>query len=378
MQSDGNTAGRLLSYFCIAFCQHATTPMYFRIHYLSRHAMRFRLSAITLFCIFLVCQPLDVSAQASNEKAAQTGMKFLSANVDPRAAALGNAVTTFELGSTSMFYNPAGMANMGTFGHFGAGNMQWIADINYNQASIAFGPSDGKYGIFGVSVTFVDYGNLEGTIRADNDQGFISTGEFGPSAMAIGVGYAIPLTERISIGGGAKYVRQSLGESRMTAGGATQSNSIATPAFDFGVIYDTGFRGVTFAFSARNFAPEVTYERESFELPLTLRVGLSADVIALLNSTAAYSENHSFLLTVDGETPRDFSEQVRLGGEYTFMDTFSLRAGYAVPRGDYEEGLSLGGGLQVSVGDLQLGADYAYTSYDTFNGVNRIAIDVGF
>ena len=345
--------------------------------FLSRHAMRSLLSTITLLCV-LLAMPLDAAAQ-TNEKAAQTGMKFLAASTNPRAAAVGNAVTTFELGSASMFYNPAGMASLNSFGHFGAGNMQWIADINYNQASLAFQPSEGKYGVFGVSATFVDYGNFEGTIRSDNtESGYLDTGTFSPSAMAIGIGYAYQLTDRVSIGGGAKYVRQQLGDSQMTVGGATQSNALSTPAFDFGVIYDTGFRGVTFAFSARNFSPEVTYERESFELPLTLSVGLSADVLNLVNSMAPYSENHSFLLTVDGQTPRDFSEQIRVGGEYTFMDIFSLRAGYAVPRGDYEEGLSLGGGLNVSIGELQLGADYAYTSYDIFNGVNRVAIDIGF
>lgn len=335
-------------------------------------------SLFTLLCALLVVQPLDATAQDSNQKAAQTGMKFLAASTNPRAAALGSAVTTFEMGSTSMFYNPAGMARMNTTGHFSAGIMQWIADIDYNQASLAVAPSEGRYGTFGVSATFVDYGTFEGTIRADNDAGFEETGTFSTSAMAIGIGYAIPLTDRVSIGGGAKYVRQDLGSSIMERGGATQSNAESVPAFDFGIIYDTGYRGVTFAFSARNFAPEVTYEREQFELPLTLTVGLSADVIRVLNSNAPISENHAFLVTVDGQTPRDFSEQVRVGGEYTFMDTFSLRAGYAVPRADFEEGVNLGAGLQVGVGDLQLGADYAYTTYDVFDGVNRIAIDVGF
>jgi len=339
--------------------------------------MRLFLHTLTVLCMLLVLQPPDAAAQ-DNQKAAQTGMKFLSASTNPRAAAVGNAVTTFELGSASMFYNPAGMARMSTFGHFGAGVMQWIADINYNQGSLAFAPSDGKYGIFGVSATFVDYGDLEGTIRADNDQGFEETGTFGPSAYAIGIGYAIPLTDRVSIGGGAKFVRQDLGESVMTRAGATQSNTVSTPAFDFGVIYDTGFRGVTFAFSARNFSSEVTYEEESFELPLTLTIGLSADVIDLLNSSAAVSGNHSFLVSVDGQTPRDFSEQVRVGGEYTFMDMFSLRAGYSVPRGDFTEGVSLGGGLNINVGDIELGADYAYTTYDIFDGVNRVALDIGF
>lgn len=338
--------------------------------------MKFSLPTLIVLCALLAVQPLDAVAQ-DNQKAAQTGMKFLSASTNPRAAAIGNAVTTFELGSASMFYNPAGMAQMDHFGHFGAGNMQWIANINYNQASLAFAPSDRKYGVFGVSATFVDYGDLEGTIRADNEDGYESTGTFGPSAFAIGIGYAYPLTDRVSIGGGAKFVRQDLGQSRVNRAGDTQSNVESTPAFDFGVIYDTGFRGVTFAFSARNFSSEVTYEQESFELPLTLTIGLSADVITLLNSSG-YSSNHSFLLTVDGQTPRDFSEQVRVGGEYTFMEMFSLRGGYAVPGGENDEGLSLGGGLRVSVGDLQLGADYAYTAYDVFDGVNRVAIDIGF
>jgi len=271
------------------------------------------------------------------------------------------------------------MARLQRLGHFSAGHMQWIADISYNQTGLAFSPNEGKYGVFGVSAMFVDYGSLEGTIRSDEtESGYISTGSFSPQALAIGVGYAIALTDRISIGGGAKYVRQDLGRSVMTTGGATQSNALSTPAFDFGVIYDTGYRGVTFAFSARNFSPEVTYERESFELPLTLTVGLSADVMQLFNTMAPYSENHSFLLTVDGQTPRDFSEQIRVGGEYTFMNMFSLRAGYSVPGGDYEEGLSVGGGLNVTLGDLELGADYAYTTYDVFTGVNRVAIDVGF
>jgi opacity protein-like surface antigen len=347
--------------------------------------MKTRFPILVLLCVLLALSPPEAMSQDGEEsqKLAQTTMKFLSASIDPKAAAMGNAVTTLELGAPSMFYNPAGMAGQDQLGHFAAGNMQWIADISYNQASVSLRPADGTYGTFGVSVRLVDYGEIEGTIRADNDQGYIETGSVSPSAMAFGIGYANALTDQVSIGGAVKYVRQDLGESVMSAGGggsrATTSNVYSTPAFDFGVRYDTGFRGLTFAMSARNFSPAVEYEENTFELPLMLSVGLSADVLRILSPGSPLLENHSLLLTTEGMTPRDLPEQGRIGGEYTFMDAFSLRAGYSFPFGKVSQGVSLGVGVQLSLGDqLEVGADYAYTQQENFKGVNRVAIDIVF
>lgn len=343
--------------------------------------MTSRLLATILFCVITIGLPQQVAAQDAGEentKRAQTGMKFLSASLDPRAAAIGGAVATFELRSASMFYNPAGMAHMEEFGHFSAGVMQWIADINYNQASFALRPADGRYGVFGLTAMQVDYGDLEGTIRADNEQGYERTGNFSPTALAIGIGYAYPVTDRVSVGGNVKYVVQDLGDSIMDSDGSTKSNRLGTSAYDFGIRYDTRYRGIIFAMNARNFSPAVQYEQESFELPLELSVGLSADLLTVANSAPTLSENHSFVMSVNGLTARDYSERLQFGGEYTFMQTFSLRAGYAVPGTDFEDGLSLGAGLQVSAGSIDLGADYAYTQFDVFGDVNRVALNVGF
>lgn len=340
-----------------------------------------RLLATILFCVVSLGLSYQVAAQdpgEENTKRAQTGMKFLSASLDPRAAAIGGAVTTFEMRSVSMFYNPAGMAHMEDFGHFAAGMMQWIADINYSQASFAISPAEGRYGVFGLTAMQVDYGDLEGTIRADNEQGYERTGNFSPTALAIGIGYAYPVTDRVSVGGNVKYVVEDLGDSIMDTDGTTKSNRLGTTAYDFGIRYDTRYRGIIFAMSARNFSPAVTFEQESFELPLEFSIGLSADVMNVLESDPTLSENHSFMMSVNGVTTRDFSERMHLGGEYTFMNTFSLRAGYSLPGTDYEEGLSLGAGLQVSAGGLDLGADYAFTRFDVFGDVNRVALNVGF
>ncbi|MFB6249447.1 MAG: PorV/PorQ family protein [Salinibacter sp.] len=316
------------------------------------------------------------------QKLAQTSMKFLAASVDPRAAALGNAVNTLEMGATSMFYNPAGMAGISGFGHFAASNMTWIANIDYTQTSVAVRPADGAYGTFGLSLRFVDYGNIQGTIRANNQQGYIETGTVSPSAFSIGIGYANALTDRISIGGTVKFAQQSLGKSVVSASGGsrtTKSNTYNTPAFDFGVRYETNFRGLTFAMNARNFSPAVRYEQNTFELPLMLSVGLSADVLRIANPGSELLENHSLLITTEGMTPRDLPEQGRIGGEYTFMDMFSLRGGYAFPFGRVSQRWSLGAGIDLSLSeDFSIGADYTFQAQNNFDGVNRVAVDISF
>ncbi|HET6568266.1 MAG TPA: PorV/PorQ family protein [Rhodothermales bacterium] len=312
-------------------------------------------------------------------KSAQTGFKFLSLSLDPRAAAMGGAVTAMDMeGSASMFYNPAGMANLQGTTDLAFMRTQFIAEINYNAGSIAFSPSHGQYGVFGISVAAVDYGTFEGTVR--NDVGsagdYIETGNYSPTALAVGLGYARALSDRFAIGGNVKYAYQDLGSfavDRDESGGlVSKSYSKGTPAFDFGVLYKTGFRSLNFAMSVRNFSRELKYEEESFELPLTFRVGVSMD---LMDLTSMNSNMHSLRVAVDAERPRDFAEQLRIGGEYLFMNTLALRAGYGFPTDT--EGVSLGVGLQQNVGGFGFAFNYAYTTYGEFFGnVHRLGVQL--
>lgn len=310
------------------------------------------------------------------EKRGQTGMQFLSISVSPRAAAMGDAMAAIDAGtSTAMFYNPAAMAGQ-SGGHLGVSTVQWIADISYNNASVAFSPSGGRYGVFGVSIVAVDYGDLERTIRVDGaESGYRDLGSFSPSALAVGVGYARSLSDRFSVGGNVRYVRQDLGESTMNADGLTQGNTASTPVFDFGVLYRTGFRSMNLAVTARNFSPAVTYEEESFETPLNLNIGLSADVLDVFASSASMT-NHAFLVSAEAGHPRSYSEQFRVGGEYQFMGVLALRAGYVFPSD--EQGINVGGGLNLGVSGFRFSADYAYSQFGDLGNVNRIGVQLGF
>ena len=307
------------------------------------------------------------------DKRGQTGFQFLTVSMSPRAAALGNAMTAIDMGSSlAMFYNPASMASLDG-GHLALGSVQWIADIGYNSGSVAYSPAGGQYGTIGVNVMAVDYGELEGTIRSENEVGYERTGEFSPSALAIGLGYATSLSDRFSLGGTARYVRQDLGDTVMDGDGTMQSNSVNTPVFDFGVQYQTGYRSLNLGFSVRNFSPSVTYEEESFEAPLLLSIGASFNMMDL---AASASDMHSFLLTAEAGHPRSYDEQVRVGGEYRFMNIISLRGGYVFPTD--EQGLSLGAGLNLELSGLRFGADYAYTAFGDLGNVNLLGIQFGF
>lgn len=289
---------------------------------------------------------------------------------------MADAMTAQQMGATSLFYNPAGMAGMSNLGAVSLARVQWISDVEYSTGAVAFRPYNGSYGTIGALVRSANYGDFLETIRADNEQGYRNIGSYSPNALALGLGYARVLTDRFSVGGNVKYVRQSLGASTMRVDGGDpirQENRVSTMAYDFGVLYRSGFRSLNFAVVARNFSREVTYAEENFELPLTFRIGLSMDLFQFAKMNM---ENHALFVSVDAERPRDYYQQIKVGGEYAFNDMLFLRAGYVTPT-DFR-GLSLGGGLNLSFNGIGFSADYAYTQYELVGDVNRVGFQFSF
>lgn len=318
------------------------------------------------------------------QKLAQTGMKFLSMSNDPRAAALGNAVISIEGLQSALFYNPAAMSRQQNAATITGGQTQWIAGIDHYHASLTLAPQRGRWGVIGLSVQAANYGDLQETVRWDNEQGFIDLGTFSPTAVAVGLGYARAITDRFSVGGHAKYARQNLGASAMEGGRIVdleyQDNDIGVMAFDFGVLYQTGFESLNIAMTVRNFSQEIRYEDENFQLPLNFHIGASMDMIDL---TSADPNMHGLLLSVNAERPRDYSEMVQFGLEYSFLNTFMLRGGYrflieSAIREHDEQGASLGGGVRFTVDDIDFSADYAYTTFGVFADVHRVAVAMSF
>jgi len=106
---------------------------------------------IKIFLIVLVAVALFSNSNAQERrKLAQTGMKFLSVSNDARIAGMSSNFTSVFDGSSSMLYNPAGMADIKSSLDASFGNTKWLADINYLYGTIAINPFDGYFGVLGV------------------------------------------------------------------------------------------------------------------------------------------------------------------------------------------------------------------------------------
>ena len=324
--------------------------------------------SITLVAVFWSFS----SGGLAQEKLAQTGFQFLSVGTDARATAMGEAFTTLEGTSLALFYNPAGMVRLSSVLDLRINRMTWIADIEYFSGTMALNLFDSRFGVLGISFLYVDYGEILGTVVAENEAGYIETGTFNPSAYLIGVGYAKDLTDRFSIGGQVKYVVQSLGKPYVPISLTEQERKEfrqSVFAFDFGTLYKTGFKSLAFGMTLKNFSRELKYVKEGFLLPLTFRVGFSMDVLDFVQNRP---EAHRLFLSIDAINPRSHQEFVAIGGEYRFLDRFVLRGGYVTG----QDGYSMTAGFGVNLYGLSV--DFSYTPYKIFNDVNRFTFSFTF
>jgi hypothetical protein len=334
---------------------------------------------INLLVIILMAMGItSVTCFAAKIKYAQTGCQFLSVVSDAKASAMGEAMTSLNGGSTSLFFNPAGMANMqDKVVDIAFSLNSWIADIKHGTVSIAASPFDGRYGIVGLAVQYVDYGDdIQGTMVWPNGQGFVETEKLNASALAVGLGYAKMLNDRFSVGGQIKFVYQNLAKSTVSSiddmNFYTKKNVVDGFAVDFGTLFKTGYKSLAFGMSVRNFSKEFKYEVESFQLPLLFTLGISMNLLDFDFMNFSESENQSLLLAIDATHPRAHQEQVKIGLDYRIMNVLSLRGGY-ITNND-EDGFSFGVG--ISYANVVL--DYAYSPFGIFNNVQRVTARLSF
>ncbi len=329
--------------------------------------MKNNLILILSCCLIVILFSQNINAE---EKLAQTGFQFLSINPDARAAAMGDAMTTVKNYSSALYINPALLAEMNYNLNFVVSQNNWIADIKHNAFSFGYNPVEGKYGVFGITFLLVDYGDVEGTIVAKNEQGFIETGIITPSAYVFGLGYAKKVSEKFSIGMNIKSAMQYLGPaitkySTENYKHEMKSNELSTLVFDFGTLYKTGFKSFSFGMSVRNFSKEIKYVQKSFQLPLTFAIGISMNIMDLMPEEY---QSQYLLVSIDAMHPRSHPEYISMGIEYRLLDLFSLRLGYKSNVG--EQNISYGFGVEK----YGLNIDYSYTPFGIFDNVQRFTL----
>ncbi|MFN2126758.1 MAG: PorV/PorQ family protein, partial [Anaerolineales bacterium] len=147
---------------------------------------------------------LSVTYIFGQTKVGSTAAPFLNIAVSPRAISMGGAFVATANDVSSLYWNPAGASrsdiNEAMFSH-----SRWFADINYNWAGAMI--KLGGAGTLGLSLTYLDYGDIEVTTLAEQD----GTGEFfSASDMSLGLTYSYNLTDRFYLGGTVKYIQQKI------------------------------------------------------------------------------------------------------------------------------------------------------------------------
>lgn len=330
-------------------------------------------------CVWIAVVLLGVTwgeAQAV-DNTGTAGALFLRLGHGPKQIGMGGASAAVGGGAASVFWNAAGLTDLRE-------RSIWFCDTEYiagiRVMSLAFAQTvDRLNGTVALSVLSLSSGSMRVT-TVDEVDGVATGEEFSWSDLAVGLSYARSLTDRFSVGGTVKYIREGIGS--ISAIG--RSGSAQGVAFDFGTLYHTGFRSLRFGVAATNFGPSLTFggdyidsyyigshhvtESESFgdyDLPLMFQAGIAYDPVM--------SASQRLTVAMDFTHPNDAPEKLHVGAEYVIRRTLALRLGKAFNWEDH--GPFLGVGLDIpsrSWGRMEL--DYAYMGVEALEAVHHLSI----
>jgi hypothetical protein len=316
-------------------------------------------------------------------KKAQVGFRFLenpvSAEIVGRGGTGVTAVT--DANAAGIFWNPALIGWNTATADISVHRTQGIADINVN--ALAAAVDLWGFGVVGVSIVLMDYGEFYGTRISTNSEGFEETGTFSPKAYAVGLAFSQKVSNRFSYGVHAKYAFQDLGSAWVGPFGLTIDDPSMVPslrpysngafALDVGACYDFQYKGIRFGASLQNISKEIRYEAEAFPMPFAVNFGVTVEPLQFFLEG---DDARTLVVMVESRHPRDYKEKLKFGAEYTFLRQIIGRLGYMM---NYDErGFTAGIGLRQSIGELPFRLDYAYQAFGVFGGVHHFTLGVTY
>ncbi len=331
-----------------------------------------------LILFVIVTMQVTVNAQS---KVGTTIAQFLKIDPSARTSGMGNAGTALYGEASAMYYNPASMGRLTqTDAQFTY--TEWLAGITFNYA--ALGVKVENIGTFSLQATSVNSGDI--AVRTVDQP--LGTGEYyNVQDFALGLGYGLMLTDRVSVGFMINYIQESIWHDNLTDFG-----------INLGVQYQLEPGGLTIGASLLNFGPRANYtgrdlyidynqnpakhggndqlpgelRTDLFPLPTLFRIGVSYPY--------KFDENNKLTVSVDALHPNDNNESLDAGAELTLMKNFSIRGGYRdLFLTNSEGGLEFGAGVNYSFAEgYTLRFDYAWADYGRLLKVNRFTVSVGF
>lgn len=287
------------------------------------------------------------------EKVGTIGVQFLKIGIGARATGMAGAFVAVADDPSAVYWNPAGVARLQqrslSFNH-----VNWFADVQLVQAShifhLPFAP--GSFAVNARSLS-MDRMQVRTVFRPDGDGTTYDAGD-----LSLGLSYARSLTDKFSTGLSIHYIQSTLAVYTASA-----------TSFDFGTLYDTGFRSLKIGMSIQNIGSEMTFIEDPVKLPTIFRVGMSMYVLD--------SATQRVLASGEFQHPPDNAERACAGMEYSLSNFAFLRGGWYF-RYDQER-FGIGGGLRTPAGTSpRIQADYSYTENRDLPAVHRLSVDLSF
>jgi hypothetical protein len=290
-------------------------------------------------------------------------------------------------GVEAIYWNPAGLGRLQSDAEGMFSSMQYIADIGVNYGAVA--ASFGEFGVLGLSVKALDFGDIPLTTQDDPEN--TSGRFFTPTYVTVSLSYSRQLSDAISTGGSVKIISEQIA--------AVRASGVA---LDFGVQYSglVGVSGLNLGVAVKHIGPQMKYdgpgllrdaraegggrptqkyksEAASFELPSVVEIGLGYNGRAGDNLTysvaSSFTNNNLYL------------DEYKLGGEVGItMQSLRLfgRAGVGlVPEAEEKAnifGATFGVGLGYLAPGIDITIDYAYRQVEFFDANQVISVKFGF
>lgn len=303
---------------------------------------------MSILCI-LVLGVGQVLAGSGDEGSVSAG--FLKIDPSASSAGFGSAFTARANDIHSIYFNPAGLSELKNYqGLFTYSDI--FADIEYSYLAFAMPLDSGNYGAWGVSLSLMDFGDIERT-QINGSNPVTGFGTFQADDFSVSLSYGKNLNSRLSLGGTLKYVKEEI---------FTFNDNAFT--FDLGMRYKMRYSGLTFGLVYRNLGGGIRFQNEEDPLPGQLAAGFYLE---------RERPGHTLNFGLDYTIPRDGSAYVGAGAEYTYDKLFSLRIGYNGLR-EEDDGLTLGAGFRFQY----ISVDYAFVPFEELGDQHRITVSMSF
>jgi len=338
-----------------------------------------RLIILALVLLALMAGAASPALAGSNGRKGTEGAPELMIAVGARGAALGGAVVGDASGVDAMFWNPAGLGSLtkteALFSH-----TQYFADMKLNYVAVA--SNLGDFGVLGFSAKVLSIGDVFVTTESAPE----GTGEIAqPTFTVLGLTWARQFTDRVLFGASGNLVNENI------------INQTATGlAFDFGVQYVTGWRGLKLGMVMKNFGAGMTYsgpgteisvlppdqdpsgqpriftsETSSFELPSFFTMGASMNLYSVpqyrITALGALQNNNFQGNAIRGGLEWSYRDQIALRGSYYGSSAGTTDANTAEDNSKFVGGedlytdLAHGGGTNFRTGDTgRMGVDFTW------------------